>query len=133
MSLALVHSRARAGADAPLVRVEVHLSGGLPATQIVGVPETTVRESRERVRAALLCARFDYPQRRITIRMYRCQGEQWTCQNRADGACRRRSLPMSMKQPKCVRFARVLRPRRLYNLTSSPVPQVCGMLARGSA
>ena len=69
MSLALVHSRARSGADAPLVRVEVHLSGGLPVTQIVGLPETTVRESRERVRAALLCARFDYPQRRITINL----------------------------------------------------------------
>ncbi|WP_309250526.1 magnesium chelatase domain-containing protein, partial [Stenotrophomonas maltophilia] len=53
MSLALVHSRARAGVDAPLVRVEVHLSGGLPVTQIVGLAETSVRESRERVRAAL--------------------------------------------------------------------------------
>ena len=69
MALALVHSRARTGADAPLVRVEVHLSGGLPVTQIVGLPETTVRESRERVRAALMCARFDYPQRRITINL----------------------------------------------------------------
>ena len=55
--------------EAPLVRVEVHLSGGLPATQIVGLPETTVRESRERVRSPLLCARFDYPQRRITINL----------------------------------------------------------------
>jgi len=59
MSLALVHSRARAGVHTPAVRVEVHLSGGLPATQIVGLPETAVRESRERVRAALLCAQFD--------------------------------------------------------------------------
>ncbi len=69
MSLALVHSRARAGVDAPLVRVEVHLSGGLPVTQIVGLAETSVRESRERVRAALLCARFDFPQRRITLNL----------------------------------------------------------------
>jgi len=69
MSLALVHSRARAGVHAPAVRVEVHLSGGLPATQIVGLPETAVRESRERVRAALLCAQFEYPQRRITINL----------------------------------------------------------------
>ncbi len=69
MSLALVHSRARCGAEAPLVRVEVHLSGGLPATQIVGLSETAVRESRERVRAALLCARFEYPQRRITLNL----------------------------------------------------------------
>ncbi len=52
MSLALVHSRARAGGDAPLVRVEVHLSGGLPVTRIVGLAEASVRESRERVRAA---------------------------------------------------------------------------------
>ncbi len=69
MSLALVHSRARAGVDAPLVRIEVHLSGGLPVTQIVGLAETSVRESRERVRAAMLCARFDFPQRRITLNL----------------------------------------------------------------
>ena len=69
MSLALVHSRARAGIHAPAVRVEVHLSGGLPATQIVGLPEAAVRESRDRVRAALMCARFDWPQRRITINL----------------------------------------------------------------
>ncbi len=50
------------------MRVEVHLSGGLPAIQIVGLAETSVRESRERVRAALLCARFDFPQR-ITLNL----------------------------------------------------------------
>lgn len=69
MSLALVHSRARAGMQAPAVRVEVHLSGGLPSTQIVGLPEAAVRESRDRVRAALLCAQFEYPARRITINL----------------------------------------------------------------
>jgi magnesium chelatase family protein len=69
MSLALVHSRARAGIDAPPVQVEVHLSGGLPATHIVGLPEAAVREARERVRAALLCAQFDWPARRITINL----------------------------------------------------------------
>ncbi|KAF1015198.1 MAG: Competence protein ComM [Stenotrophomonas maltophilia] len=69
MSLVLVHSRARAGVDAPLVRVEVHLSGGLPSTQIVGLAETTVREAPDRVRAALMCARFDFPQRRITLNL----------------------------------------------------------------
>lgn len=69
MSLALVHSRARAGVHAPAVRVEVHLAGGLPATQLVGLPEAAVRESRERVRAALLCAQFEYPARRITINL----------------------------------------------------------------
>lgn len=69
MSLALVHSRARVGVHAPEVRVEVHLSGGLPSTQIVGLPEAEVRESRERVRAALLCAQFEFPARRITINL----------------------------------------------------------------
>src|SRR5690606_9354144 len=69
MSLALVHSRARAGVHAPPVRVEVHLSGGLPSTQIVGLPEAAVRESRDRVRAAILCAQFEYPARRITINL----------------------------------------------------------------
>ncbi|KRG41708.1 ATP-dependent protease [Stenotrophomonas pictorum JCM 9942] len=69
MSLALVHSRARAGVLAPPVRVEVHLSGGLPSTQIVGLPEAAVRESRDRVRAALLCAQFEFPARRITINL----------------------------------------------------------------
>jgi Predicted ATPase with chaperone activity len=69
MSLALVHSRARAGVHAPPVRVEVHLSGGLPSTQIVGLPEAAVRESRDRVRAAILCAQFEFPARRITINL----------------------------------------------------------------
>ena len=69
MGLALVHSRARAGVLAPPVQVEVHLSGGLPSTQIVGLPAAAVRESRDRVRAAILCARFEYPQRRITINL----------------------------------------------------------------
>ena len=61
MSLALVHSRARVGILAPAVRIEVMLSGGLPHTTMVGLPEAAVRESRDRVRAALQCARFDYP------------------------------------------------------------------------
>ncbi len=69
MTLALVHSRARAGVHAPPVRVEVHLSGGLPSTQIVGLPEAAVRESRDRVRAAILCAQFEFPARRITINL----------------------------------------------------------------
>ena len=69
MSLALVHSRARVGIAAPAVRIEVMLSGGLPHTTMVGLPEAAVRESRDRVRAALLCARFDYPQQRILINL----------------------------------------------------------------
>ncbi|MBS0575473.1 MAG: YifB family Mg chelatase-like AAA ATPase [Proteobacteria bacterium] len=69
MSLALVHSRAREGVHAPAVRVEVHLSGGLPSTTIVGLPEAAVRESRDRVRAAIQNAQFEYPARRVTINL----------------------------------------------------------------
>jgi magnesium chelatase family protein len=69
MSLALVHSRARHGVAAPAVQVEVHLSGGLPGMSIVGLPEAAVRESKDRVRAALLCSNFEMPQRRITVNL----------------------------------------------------------------
>ncbi len=69
MALATVHTRAAVGITAPPVTVEVHLSGGLPGLSIVGLPETVVRESRERVRSALLNARFDFPARRITINL----------------------------------------------------------------
>lgn len=67
--LAIVHTRASLGVSAPAVNVEVHLSGGLPALSIVGLPETGVRESRERVRSALLNAGFEFPARRITINL----------------------------------------------------------------
>ena len=67
--LAIVHSRASVGVAAPAVTVEVHLSGGLPALSIVGLPETGVREARERVRSALLNAGFEFPARRITINL----------------------------------------------------------------
>lgn len=69
MSLAVVHSRAQYGVSAPPVQVEVHLSGGLPGMSIVGLPEAAVKESKDRVRAALLCAQFDMPQRRITVNL----------------------------------------------------------------
>ncbi|MBB5207833.1 YifB family Mg chelatase-like AAA ATPase [Chiayiivirga flava] len=69
MSLALVHSRAQSGVAAPPVRVEVHLSGGLPALSIVGLPDAAVRESKDRVRAAILCSQFEFPQRRITVNL----------------------------------------------------------------
>ncbi|GGC69988.1 YifB family Mg chelatase-like AAA ATPase [Marinobacter halophilus] len=67
--LAVVHSRASVGVSAPVVTVEVHLSGGLPALSIVGLPETGVRESKDRVRSALLNAGFEFPARRITINL----------------------------------------------------------------
>jgi magnesium chelatase family protein len=69
MSLAITHSRANIGIEAPLVTVEVHLSNGLPGLAIVGLPEAGVRESRERVRSALLNSHFEFPQRRITINL----------------------------------------------------------------
>jgi magnesium chelatase family protein len=64
-----VFSRAPAGLEAPLVRVEVHLGTGLPAFVLVGLPEAAVRESKERVRAALITAGYDFPQRRITVNL----------------------------------------------------------------
>lgn len=69
MSLALALSRAQEGVDAPLVSVEVHLANGLPALSIVGLPETAVKESKDRVRGALLNSGFDFPARRITINL----------------------------------------------------------------
>ncbi len=67
MSLALVRTRAQLGLDAPPVTVEVHLSAGLPGLAIVGLPEAAVRESKDRVRSALINSGFEFPQRRITI------------------------------------------------------------------
>ena len=69
MSLAVLYSRALAGTEAPLVTVEVHLGSGLPSFTIVGLPEAEVKESKDRVRAALLNCRFDFPARRITVNL----------------------------------------------------------------
>ena len=69
MSLAVVHSRAVVGLDAPAVEAEVHLAGGLPSFTIVGLPEAEVKESRDRVRAALQNCRFEFPARRITVNL----------------------------------------------------------------
>ena len=69
MSLAILKSRALAGMEAPEVNVEVHLANGLPAFNIVGLPETEVKESKDRVRAALQNAGFEVPARRITVNL----------------------------------------------------------------
>ncbi len=69
MSLALVYSRANLGIDAPLVTIEVHLSNGLPNLSIVGLPEAAVRESKDRVRSAIINSHFEFPARRITINL----------------------------------------------------------------
>ncbi len=69
MYLATVFSRAQTGMQAPLVTVEVHLSAGLPGLSIVGLPETAVKESKDRVRAALLNSGYRFPARRITVNL----------------------------------------------------------------
>jgi magnesium chelatase family protein len=69
MSLAVVFSRAQLGMQAPLVTIEVHLSAGLPAFNIVGLPEKAVKESRDRVRSALLTNGFALPVSRITVNL----------------------------------------------------------------
>jgi magnesium chelatase family protein len=69
MELSLIYSRALAGIEAPLVQVEIHLSNGLPAFHIVGLPETAVRESKDRVRSAILNSHLTFPDRRITVNL----------------------------------------------------------------
>ncbi|MGH8579920.1 MAG: YifB family Mg chelatase-like AAA ATPase [Gammaproteobacteria bacterium] len=69
MSVAIVYSRAQLGIEAPLVTIEVHLSNGLPGLAIVGLPEAAVKESKDRVRSALITSQFSYPLRRITVNL----------------------------------------------------------------
>lgn len=69
MPLAIVNTRAREGIEAPPVTVEVHLTNGLPSFSIVGLPETAVKESKDRVRSALINSEFEFPTRRITVNL----------------------------------------------------------------
>lgn len=69
MSLSIIYSRTNNGLDAPLVSVEIHLSNGLPSFTIVGMAETAVKESRERVRAALSNTGYTFPVKRITANL----------------------------------------------------------------
>ena len=69
MQLATLYTRALNGIDAILVSVEVHLSNGLPAFSIVGLPEAAVRESKDRVRAAIINSNFEFPVRKITVNL----------------------------------------------------------------
>jgi magnesium chelatase family protein len=69
MSLACVYSRARVGLESPLVTVEVHLANGLPAFNIVGLPEASVKESKDRVRSAIINCGYEFPAKRITINL----------------------------------------------------------------
>jgi len=69
VGLAVLYSRALSGMEAALVTVEVHIANGLPNFTIVGLPETEVKESKDRVRAALLNCQFELPARRITVNL----------------------------------------------------------------
>ncbi|SVS08970.1 MG(2+) CHELATASE FAMILY PROTEIN / ComM-related protein [Klebsiella pneumoniae] len=69
MSLAIVYTRAALGIEAPLITVEVHLSNGLPGLTMVGLPETTVKEARDRVRSALINSGYAFPAKKITINL----------------------------------------------------------------
>jgi len=69
MNLALVYSRTNDGINAPQVSVEVHLSNGLPGFSIVGLPEMAVKESKDRVRAAIINSNFEFPAKRITVNL----------------------------------------------------------------
>ncbi len=69
MSLAIVQSRAEQGISAQEVSVEVHLTGGLPGFSIVGLPEAAVRESKDRVRSALISSNFEMPRKRIIVNL----------------------------------------------------------------
>lgn len=69
MSLAIIYSRAKLGVNAPQVTVEVHLSPGLPSLSIVGMPETAVKESKDRVRSAIINSHLEFPARRITVNL----------------------------------------------------------------
>lgn len=69
MSLAIIRSRAQFGMDAPEVIIEVHLSNGLPSMSIVGLPEAAVKESKDRVRSAIMNSDYIFPNKRITINL----------------------------------------------------------------
>jgi len=69
MSLAVLYSRACVGVEAPLVTIEAHLGRGLPCFTLVGLPETSVKEARERVRSAIINAGFTFPDGRITVNL----------------------------------------------------------------
>ena len=69
MSLAILLSRSLVGLDAPTVRVETHLAPGLPVFTLVGLADAEVRESRERVRAAMHSSGYSFPAGRLTVNL----------------------------------------------------------------
>ena len=69
MALAIAHSRGLDGLNAPPVIVETHLASGLPSFALVGLPDTEVKEARDRVRAAIVNSGFEFPSKRITVNL----------------------------------------------------------------
>lgn len=69
MSLSIVHTRAALGVNAPAITIEVHISNGLPGLTLVGLPETTVKEARDRVRSAIINSGYEFPAKKITINL----------------------------------------------------------------
>ncbi|CAQ77727.1 MULTISPECIES: YifB family Mg chelatase-like AAA ATPase [Aliivibrio] len=69
MGLAIIHSRACVGVEAPEVTVEVHISNGMPGFNLVGLPETTVKEAKDRVRSAIINSNFEFPSKKITVNL----------------------------------------------------------------
>ncbi len=67
MSLSIVHTRAALGVNAPPITVEVHISKGLPGLTMVGLPETTVKEARDRVRSAIINSGYEYPAKKSPL------------------------------------------------------------------
>lgn len=69
MALAIIYTRASLGISAPLITIEAHISQGLPGLTLVGLPETVVKEAKDRVRSALINSGYIYPAKRITINL----------------------------------------------------------------
>ncbi len=69
MSLAIIYTRASIGIQAPQINVEVHISNGLPGFVLVGLPEATVKESKDRVRSAIINSGFTFPTKKITVNL----------------------------------------------------------------
>ena len=69
MSLAIIYTRASIGIQAPQINVEVHISNGLPGFVLVGLPEATVKESKDRVRSAIINSGFTFPAKKITVNL----------------------------------------------------------------
>ncbi|OCG12734.1 ATP-dependent protease [Gilliamella sp. App6-5] len=69
MSLAIIYTRASIGIQAPLINVEVHISNGLPGFVLVGLPEATVKEAKDRVRSAIINSGFTFPAKKITVNL----------------------------------------------------------------